>query len=84
MARLFYPRHPAFVRALSRRHITYNRTVEWIDRLEAEGRIFVIRPKEPLNIGRMEHNPEELQRVYDIGRADGKEQLEAMERWLTR
>ena len=84
MARLFYPRHPAFVRALSRRHITYNRTVEWIDRLEAEGRIFVIRPREPLNIGRMEHNPEELQRVYDIGRADGKEQLEAMERWLTR
>ena len=39
MAKLVYVRHPAFVRSLSRRHITYNRTVEWIDRLAAEGKI---------------------------------------------
>ena len=82
MAKLFYFRYPAFVRSLSRRHLTYNRTVEWIDRLEEQGKILVIRPEHSLNIGRMEHDPEELQRVYDIGRTDGIRYLNAVKKWL--
>ncbi len=82
MARLFYFRYPAFVRALSHRHLTYNRTVEWIDRLEEQGKIYVIRPEHSLDIGRMEHDPNELERVYEIGREDGKRHLESLKRWL--
>jgi predicted patatin/cPLA2 family phospholipase len=30
----------------------------------------------------MGHNPDELQRVYDIGVRDGKRQIAAMKRWM--
>lgn len=82
MARLMYRRYPKFVRAVARRHLVYNKTLEDIEALEKAGRIFVIRPREPLNIGRMEHDPEELQRVYDIGMEDGKRQLADMVSWM--
>lgn len=82
LPRLAYWKYPAFARALQRRHLAYNRTVEQIDRLEAAGKIFVIRPSKPLDIGRTKADPEELQRVYDIGRADAKEHLPAMRAWL--
>ena len=56
--------------------------MELIDRLEEQGKILVIRPEHSLNIGRMEHDPEELQRVYDIGRTDGIRYLNAVKKWL--
>ena len=61
----------------------YNRTVEQILKLEQEGSIFVIRPEQPLNIGRLEKNPENVQRVYDIGYADGKKYVERLQAWMS-
>ncbi len=81
MVRLWYHRYPRFIRALLKRSTLYNRSVKQIETLEAEGKIFVIRPSQPLNIGRMEANPEKLQRVYEIGCKDAEEQLEAMLTW---
>lgn len=81
LIKLRYRKYPKFVRALQRRSINYNRSVERIEQLEAEGKIFVIRPSEELTIGRMKSSPEELQKVYDIGRRDAQAQLEAMLTW---
>jgi len=82
LPKLFYRRYKAFAGALLDRHTSYNRTVERILELEKEGRIFVIRPAQPLNIGRMEKDPENVQRVYDIGYADGKKYLQDMLTWM--
>ena len=65
------------------KNLVYNRTVEQILKLEQEGSIFVIRPKQPLNIGRLEKNPENVQRVYEIGYADGKKYLERLRAWMS-
>ena len=64
------------------RNLVYNRTVEQILKLEQEGSIFVIRPEQPLNIGRLEKNPENVQRVYEIGYADGKKYVESLVKWM--
>lgn len=72
LTKLWYRKFPEFTNALLNRHISYNQTVEKILKLEKEGKIFVIRPKQSLNIGRMEKDPENVQRVYDIGYADGQ------------
>ena len=77
-----YHKYPAFVRALRSRYYFYNKTVEWIDRLEQEGKIFVIRPSVALPIGRTEHSVEKLQETYDIGRKDAANQMHAMENWF--
>ena len=82
LARLFYRKYPQFVKALLRRHTEYNKTTERIKALEKEGSVFVIRPKAALNIGRLEKDPDALQRVYDIGQEDAKAMLPALLRWL--
>lgn len=82
LSKLFYHKFPAFTNALLNRYHSYNQTVEKIMELEKEGNIFVIRPQEALNIGRMEKNPINVQRVYDIGYADGQRYLNDMLKWL--
>ena len=82
MTRLWYRKFPEFTNALLNRHNSYNQTVERILELEKEGAIFVIRPKDSLNIGRMEKDPVNVQRVYDIGYADGQRYLNDMLEWL--
>lgn len=81
MAKLRYRKYPEFLKALFSHHHRYNATKKRIAELEAEGKIFVIAPKEELEIGRLEGDPEKIQRVYDIGRADGEAAIEALLRW---
>lgn len=82
LTKLFYRKFPQFANALLERHNSYNQTVKKILELEKAGKIFVIRPQESLNIGRMEKDPENVQRVYDIGYADGQKYLNDMLEWL--
>ncbi|MBQ8956755.1 MAG: patatin family protein [Lachnospiraceae bacterium] len=71
----FLRKYPAMVRAIGRRHIMYNKELAYIKRCAADGNTFVIQPAEPLHINHTEHDPEELQRVYDIGRRTMEEKL---------
>ena len=56
--------------------------MEEIRQREQEGKVFVIRPPAPLGIRRTESNPEELDRVYRIGREEGEKNLEAVRMFL--
>lgn len=82
LAKLVYRKYPLFVKALLNRHEQYNATVVRIAQMEKEGNVFVIRPQSPLNIGRLEKDPENVQRVYDRGRADAERQLQELLCWL--
>lgn len=82
LAKLFYGKYPDFIKAMETRHDAYNKSVAEIEKLEQEGKIFVIRPSVELSIGRMEGDPEKLQQVYDIGVKDAQNQLELLKEWL--
>ena len=82
MIKAFYRKYPNLCTTLEERHERYNGQVEEVRRLEAEGRIFVIRPKEALNIKRLEKDPEELARVHGIGLRDGEAAMEALRAYL--
>ncbi len=82
MIKAFYHKFPNFMKALRTRHIRYNKTREQIKKWEAEGKIFCIYPSQELDISRMEKDPEELQRIYDIGVKDARNSLEAMKKFL--
>ncbi len=73
-----YREYPEFIKAVENRHLRYNETLKYIEEQENLGKVFVIRPPEPLGIGRMEKNPDKLQEVYDIGRKTAKEKLERL------
>ena len=65
---LLMRRYPAITQAMARRHEMYNAQLDFVEREERAGRIFVIAPLEDLPIGRMEMNVEKMNNVYNTGR----------------
>lgn len=82
MMKLTLRGYPKLIDTVADRHNAYNKTTEYIKEREKAGNAFVIRPPENLNIGAVEHNSDELKRVYEIGRKTGEEKLEAMKEFL--
>ena len=50
------------------RPVGYNKTLEYIDKHVAQKATILIAPEKPLEISRVCHDPEVMQRVYDLGR----------------
>lgn len=82
LLRLLRRKYPAIARRLAARHTDYNRALEELERWQAEGRAFVIRPSVKTPISRIETDPEKLQQVYDLGLADGQAALPALKAYL--
>lgn len=74
--------YPKLIEALEMRHKRYNETLEKIDQLEREGKIFVIRPSKPIACAMIEKDPNHLQEIYDIGRMDALNYLEKLKKYL--
>ena len=53
-----------------------------IERKEATGEVFVIRPPEDPGIGRTEKDPAELERVYQMGRKEAVRRLAELRLFL--
>ena len=53
-----------------------------VTRREAGKAALIIRPPEDLRIGHTEKNPEELERVYQLGRKEAEKRLEDVRLWL--
>ena len=73
--KLLQGKYPAIAQALSVRHDMYNQQLAGVKAREEQGVSLVIRPPEDLGIRRTENRPEELERVYQIGREEGKRRL---------
>jgi predicted patatin/cPLA2 family phospholipase len=76
LMRLALRRYPRMIDALDKRHIMYNKQLEFVAQAEHEGRCLVIRPDEKIPIGHISHNPDQMRRVYDIGRAVGQRHID--------
>ena len=81
LMRVALRKYPRMIEAMDKRHLMYNEEVEYVRQAEREGRCLVIRPQEKLPIGHFSHDPEEMQRVYDIGTKTGKKYLEVLKRF---
>lgn len=76
LMRLGLRRYPKMVEALAMRHEMYNRELEYVRQAEREGRSLVIRPEEKIPIGHISHDPEQMRRVYEIGRKMGERYID--------
>ena len=75
-------KYPAFLKDLEERHIHYNETLEELASLEKEGRVHIIRPSSPIQAAMIERDESNLERIYQIGRADMKKDLEKLKAYL--
>lgn len=69
-AGLFYKKYPEFSETLKNRNRAYNEQCEYVENLENEGRILVIRPSETVAVSRTEKDPAVLQKMYNLGVKD--------------
>lgn len=82
LMKLRYSHSKAFLEKAENRHIRYNETLDFLKKEEEEGRTFVIRPSEKVNVGRVEKNKVKLEHLYNIGLEDGRKSMEAMKKYL--
>lgn len=64
---LRYLAHPALASGIRHRSDRYNDTLDFIRDEEEKGSTFVIRPEQPVSIGRIEKNPKKLRQLYREG-----------------
>jgi len=70
LARIKYGRYPGLMDCIENRYKEYNETLNYLKRLEVQGKAFVIRPGEDLDMGRVERNRDKLKATYDLGYRD--------------
>ena len=76
LMRLSLRRYPKMIEAMDRRHIMYNRQLEYVAQAEREGRCLVIRPQGKIPIGHISHDAGQMHFVYQMGRLAGEKYLD--------
>lgn len=77
-------KYPKLLETMAIRQDVYNETIAYIRQKELAGRLLVIRPPEALTISALEHNPDEIWRVYKIGRATAEARLDEIKAFLAK
>jgi len=78
----FYGDRPLFLEAMLTQEVRYNALMDEIDALEEAGQIFVLRPVDPVGIGRFEKSTEKLLDLYNRGRREMRDRLPDLVQYL--
>ena len=78
----FYGDKPLFLATMLTQEMRYNALMDLLDELEERGRVFCVRPQEPITIGRFEGDTEKLLALYNRGHREGREALAGMQTYL--
>lgn len=73
LTKVRYVRYPKVYERMRERHITYNATVQYIEQMQKQGKVFVIRPKHKSDVGRVEKDRAKLDALYEEGYRDAQE-----------
>jgi len=82
LIKILFAKYPNFYETMKNRHLMYNEQTKYVFQQELKGTAFVICPEESLGISRTEHNQEELQRVYLLGRKTAETKLQQLKDFL--
>lgn len=77
-----YAKYPKVAQIMAERHIVYNECLDFIERQEREGKLFVIRPQRPNDVRRIERDKTRMKALYDQGYQEAEALYEDMMRYL--
>lgn len=77
-----YAKYPKVWELMAERHVNYNEQVAYIERQQAAGAVFVIRPAMPNSVGRVEKDMEKLKALYRQGYEDAERCSEELVAYL--
>ena len=78
-----FRKYPNMIKAMGDRYLMYNDEKHYVREREEKKEIFVIRPRQSLHINDKTKDPKEIQRVYDLGRQEALDNLEALKAFLS-
>ena len=81
LVRLFYRKYPAFCRTFENSPQDYEKTQAYLKAEEQKGTVFTIRPKAPIPVSRLSHDPQAIIRAYEMGRRDAREVSKKLVSW---
>ena len=76
LLKLNYRKYPLLIETMLNRYKNYNETLDYIEQLESEDKVVVIRPSRELEVGRLEKDPKKLRRLLHQGYEDTKRSYE--------
>ncbi len=82
LVRKLYPRYRKLVDKIIERHRIYNETLDYINKQEKDGNVFIIRPANPVQVDRIEKNKEKLNNLYEQGYEDAQHAYQPLSQWL--
>ena len=77
-----YKKYPNLVKAIENRYKMYNETLDFIEEEKAKNKVFIIQPKLPVKISRIEKDKDKLKALYNQGYEDAKEIYEDLMKFL--
>lgn len=80
---LIYKDYPAVIEVMAQRHKVYHNTLAQLEILEKEGKALIIRPQEPIELGRIERDREKLHATYMMGYNQGHEMMERIDDFVS-
>ena len=80
--KLKYKKYPNLVKAIENRYKMYNETLDFIEEEKAKNKVFIIQPKLPVKISRIEKDKDKLKALYNQGYEDAKEIYEDSMKFL--
>ena len=82
LLQFLFRKHPAFLATLLTRNAEYNKTLGWCEKLEKEGKLFLIAPEPEYSIGRTEKSLEKRMKLYLHGYQTMKNRLDELTAFL--
>ena len=80
--RVKYKKYPNLINKMKMRKYIYNQTLEYIEKLEKEGKVVVVRPEKDLNIGNLERNADKINQIYKMGYNDGLNYISKIKEYI--
>ena len=82
LLKLRYGKYPKIYECMKERHNTYNETMDYIHRLEAEGKVFIIQAQERLGLEILDKDENKLKAAYEMGYEDAKNHFPNLTEYL--
>ena len=82
LIKMRYAKYPKVYELMKNRHTAYNETMAFLRRQQENGQAFVIQPKNPSDVGRLEKDPTKIDALYKEGYRDAAECFEQMIQYL--
>lgn len=79
-----YRHYPELIKVMENRYSVYNEKISKIKDLEKQGKVFVIRPKEKINIEILKCDKNDIKRVYDMGVEEAKKNIKKLKNYLAK